>query len=321
MANESLADKEEVTSANDEDLLMLGRDGTGRLRKIKWSNLVEGVKTKFINWLFSDLTTTDKTIPGAINELNSAVGDLTQSSAGAHNAIFRGKSLGSSLTSAQASAISAGTFDDLYIGDYWTIGGVNYRIAAFDYFYRTGSSSLTTHHAVLVPDTNLYSAPMNATNTTEGAYIGSAMYTCEEITVSGTTYTGLANAISTIQSAFGNYIVSHYAYLNNATTDGYPSAGEWVDGRICDLMTEHMVYGGPALEQMSFGGTRVANWRVEKSQLPLFAFDPTKINIRAAYWLRDVVSSSLFAFVSNTGYATNTTASNAYGVRPYFLIS
>ena len=24
--------------------------------------------------------------------------------------------------------------DDLFIGDYWTISGVNYRIAAFDYW-------------------------------------------------------------------------------------------------------------------------------------------------------------------------------------------
>ena len=29
-------------------------------------------------------------------------------------------------------AIEAGTFEDLFIGDYWTIGGVTYRIAAFD---------------------------------------------------------------------------------------------------------------------------------------------------------------------------------------------
>ena len=44
--------------------------------------------------------------------------------AGSHNSIYRGKNLGSSVTQEQWNAIEAGTFDDLYIGDYWVIGGV-----------------------------------------------------------------------------------------------------------------------------------------------------------------------------------------------------
>ena len=52
--------------------------------------------------------------------------------AGAHNAIYRGKNLGTSVTTAQYNAIKAGTFDDLYIGDYWVINGKTWRIAAFD---------------------------------------------------------------------------------------------------------------------------------------------------------------------------------------------
>ena len=56
----------------------------------------------------------------------------------AHNTLYRGKYLGTSVTATQYTAISAGTFEDLYIGDYWTIGGVNYRIAAFDYYWNCG---------------------------------------------------------------------------------------------------------------------------------------------------------------------------------------
>ena len=54
--------------------------------------------------------------------------------AGSRNGIYRGKYLGDSYTADQKAAIAAGTFEDLYIGDYWTIDGVNYRIAAFDYW-------------------------------------------------------------------------------------------------------------------------------------------------------------------------------------------
>jgi len=56
----------------------------------------------------------------------------------AKNGIYRGDYLGNTVTVAQYLAISSGTFDDLYIGDYWTIGGVNWRIAAFNYYRNTG---------------------------------------------------------------------------------------------------------------------------------------------------------------------------------------
>lgn len=55
-----------------------------------------------------------------------------------HRNIFRGKNLGTVVTDAQKKAIQDGTFDDLFIGDYWTINGTVYRIADMDYFLRCG---------------------------------------------------------------------------------------------------------------------------------------------------------------------------------------
>lgn len=53
-----------------------------------------------------------------------------------HNQIFRGKNLGTSVTKAQALSIKNGTFDDLYIGDYWTTpDGDKLVIAGFDVGY------------------------------------------------------------------------------------------------------------------------------------------------------------------------------------------
>lgn len=122
----------------------------------------------------------------AVEGTEAKIAPLLFNNAGAHNAIYRGKSLGSTVTTAQYAAIKAGTFDDLYIGDYWTIGGVNYRIAAFDYYLNSGDTSCTTHHVVIVPDTCLYNAQMHntssggyeggAANTTAGGYVGSDMY-------------------------------------------------------------------------------------------------------------------------------------------------
>ena len=43
-----------------------------------------------------------------------------QNNAGFHNSIYRGKNLGADVTDEQWAAIKAGTFDDLFIGDYWS---------------------------------------------------------------------------------------------------------------------------------------------------------------------------------------------------------
>ena len=271
-------------------------DGTG-LKKITFANFrtkaVEGTEAKIAPLLFNN--------------------------AGAHNAIYRGKSLGSTVTTAQYAAIKAGTFDDLYIGDYWTIGGVNYRIAAFDYYLNSGDTSCTTHHVVVVPDTCLYTAQMHntssggyeggAANTTAGGYVGSDMYK-----------SNLEQAKTTIKSAFSGHVLKHRIYLTNAVANGRASGGAWCDSEV-DLMCEQMVYGSGIFSPVSDGSNVPTNFRVEKSQLPLFRHEPSRIFNHEIWWLRDVISSSHFALVGYDGLANYTGASNSIGVRPAFCIS
>lgn len=271
-------------------------DGTG-LKKITFANFrtktVEGTEAKIAPLLFNN--------------------------AGAHNAIYRGKSLGSTVTTAQYAAIKAGTFDDLYIGDYWTIGGVNYRIAAFDYYLNSGDTNCTTHHVVIVPDTCLYNAQMHntssggwesgAANTTAGGYVGSDMYK-----------SNLEQAKTTIKSAFSGHVLKHRIYLTNAVVNGRASGAAWCDSEV-DLMCEQMVYGSGIFSPVSDGSNVPANYRVEKSQLPLFQHEPSRICNYATWWLRDVITASHFAFVAGVGSAGCNTASLSFGVRPAFCIS
>lgn len=234
---------------------------------------------------------------------------VVESNAGAHNAIYRGKNLGSTVTAAQYAAIAAGTFDDLFIGDYWVIGGVTYRIAAFDYYYNTGDTACTTHHVTLVPDSNMYTHCMNDTNVTTGGYVGSKMYK-----------EGLNQAKTTIQSAFGAaHILTHRNLLTNAVTEAYASAGSWYDSTV-ELMTEQNVYGGKVFGNISCGTALPYSYTVDKSQFPLFAHRPDLIGNRAWYWLRDVVSAASFAYVGGNGRAAYDNASGADGVRPAFSI-
>lgn len=200
--------------------------------------------------------------------LSLLVGD----SAASHNAIYRGKCLGSSFTSAQSAAIRSGKFTDLYIGDYWTINGRNWRIGALDYWYRCGDTDCTTHHALIVPDAHLYTAAMNATNTTEGAYIGSQMYK-----------TGLDEAKTIVNAAFGSdHILNHREHFQNAVSNGKPSGGTWYDSTV-DLMNEAMVYGTRHFTAVSDGSTVPNNYTIDKSQLPLFRYAPWFIHAQRAY--------------------------------------
>lgn len=216
---------------------------------------------------------------------NKAILDkVTASGAGAHNSVYRGANLGTSVTSAQWAAIQAGTFDDMYIGDYWVIGGVTYRIAAFDYYLRAGDTDMTTHHVTLVPDVPMYTHVMNDTNVTTGGYVGSKMYT-----------SGLTQAKNTINTAFGStHVLTHRQYLRNAVTNGRPSGGSWYDSTV-ELMTEQNVYGGKIFGVGNDGSSVPSLFTVDKSQYPLFAFRPDLISCRTAFWLRDVVSAADFA--------------------------
>lgn len=282
------ADLTAITSAPDDAMLII-HDGSG-VKKISAKNLK------------SDVT-------ALINTLTNNVNQIMFSGAGAHNSIYRGKSLGTSVTDSQWAVIKDGTFTDLYIGDYWTISNVVYRIAAFDYYLNQGDVNTTAHHVVVVPDTCLYNTVMNSTNTTAGAYLGSAMYK-----------TGLTNAKTTIKAAFPSHILSHNIYLNNTVANGKPTAGTWTASEV-DLMNQQMVYGNNVNMPVSDGTTVPDVYRTDKTQLPLFMFEPSRIVNRQNWWLRDVISSAFFATVGSSGGTNSSNAGDSLGVRPAFCIA
>jgi hypothetical protein len=226
--------------------------------------------------------------------------------AGFHNSIYRGKNLGTSVTPEQWANIANGTFKDMYIGDYWTINGTTYLIAAFNYYRNSGDSYLTTNHVTLVPAGYMYTHRMNPTNTTEGGYVGSEMYT-----------TGLDQAKTKIHADFSGHVITHRRYLCNAVADGQASAGAWFDSDV-ELMNEVMAYGSVVNGKGTYGHYNIG---AEKSQLPLFALRPDLLNIRTIWWLRDVCSATYFAVTANHGHAAVGYPGSARGVRPVFSIS
>ena len=230
--------------------------------------------------------------------------------------------VGPTLTAAQISAIKAGTFENINVGYSWTFTNVPYtyldennatvsdtysgtmRVADCDYYLNTGDTPLTTHHIVVLPDANMYDAPMNATDTTVGGYVGSKMRTM---------YLRRAEAI--FKACFGeNHVLKHREYLVNTVSSNKESAGAWYDS-VVELMDERMVFGSA-----SYANTSLPS--VSNKQLTLFKNNPALRATENWYWLRNVFMSTSFAnvYYDGTYFFCGNLGSRTYGVRPTALI-
>ena len=246
----------------------------------------------------------------------------------AHNAMWGGRDITAAFNAGTVSAnIANGTFKDIFPGDYITkqvtIGGtayaVNWIVADCDYWINKGDgdTGMETHHVVIVPQQPIFSANMNATNTTEGGYMGSRMFR-ETIPACAT---GIVNAFGASHIlTFRDWLIS--GMTANQISSGLPNmtggaqwgASPWVSVQ-CDLMTEKMVLGAPVNS-----ASALDEWCATR-QFSAFRLSEKAINYnRQHYWLRNIVSSAHFAYVYGTGNAGTASASIVYGVRPFALL-
>lgn len=246
-------------------------------------------------------------------------------SAAAHNAFYRGKDLTSYFDSGEMSkAIAAGTFADIYPGDYITksvtVDGTTYSnvkwiVADLDYHLHRGDTETTAHHVVLIPENNIGASKMNASDTTAGGYQGSYMWN-----------TTIPKYVTGITAAFGSsHVLTHRERLTKQVdTNAYAggggigngatvyTSGEWVDVAV-NIPNEAMMYG-----HAPFASSGRDTYDCNKQ---LAAFRYGQNFTRASWcWLRDVASALGFARVAEYGEADCANASYAAGVRPYFLL-
>ena len=263
--------------------------------------------------------------------LNEQFLNVMANNAGAHNSIYRGKNLTNVYTIDEiCNRISNGTFEDLYIGDYFDksitteLGGtetVRLVLAGFDVMWNNGDTALTKHHAIVVPrDCFKTTAKMNETNTTVGGYAGSKLHT-EVLPI----YAGA------LKNVLNNHIITHRELLTTAISEtgnsnagagftGYSSNWEWQD---CDLrlMSEVQIYGCTVFSSSFYD---IGNANI---QFPLFRLAPDMKVARLGHngsrmwqWLSAVASAAAFAHCDNNGHSSVNNAAGDGGVRPYFCI-
>lgn len=230
-----------------------------------------------------------------------------------HNAIYRGKVLVDTTggtapyTLSQLQAlVNTGNFSDIYVGDEIRVNIdsklARFIVVAIDWYINVGDTPLTSHHLVLVPKDILGIAPMNGTDTTEGAYMGSEMFKTHLPEFATKISTALDSHILTWRSLMSNSINTTATSAGYSGWSGCASGWTWADTN-CRLLSEVDVYGS------SIWGNA---WDVGESnrQLPGFAMNPELLvklnpenNSVYAWWLCPVASSTHFSYVSNRGVA------------------
>lgn len=220
-----------------------------------------------------------------------------------HRTVFRGKNLGAALSGEQKTAIANGTFNDLWLGDYWVIGGVTWRIADINYWYNTGDPNrFLQNHLVIMPDTSLYTTKMRTSASTASGYAGSNMRT-----------TNLNAAKTTINSAFPGSVLTHREILSTQVIDGYVEDLAWFDSTV-EIPTEQMFIGAKFFsndERMNSG-----------KQLALMSVDPTFMHNpgNVLTWFRNIHDGSHYSGFNSDGTIDFFVANDVIGVRPVFAI-
>lgn len=228
---------------------------------------------------------------------------------GIHKSYPRGRSLGSSVSGAQLAAIRDGSFSGLWIGDYWSIGGFDYRIVDFNYWYDHGSTPFRSPHAVIMPDRPLYNARMHSTNSTVNGYSNAEMYS-----------TGLSSAKSTVNSAFPNLVLTHPTeYFSGYSAVDGSITGTLLTNTTIDLPTEPQIVGSDIVGMTGLKKPSKASINAERKQFALFSMW-NGVGTSDPFWTRDPGTDYGYAYITSQRYSAFGDAATALGVRPVFAI-
>ena len=242
-----------------------------------------------------------------------------------HRNTFRGMHLGNQVTSDQLAAIRSGNFKDFYVGDYWTVNGVNWRIADIDYWMNTGDPSnapCKEHHLVVVPDTYVHEVmdlgiiSGDSTGKLSKGIEGWNAYRDAKTYMTNYVYKNLLGE-GVLPLNLKDYDVSTFS-PPTAANHYKANVGINLKAEYMRLLNEPMVFGGYIHAPQ--GNNR---FTFSNTQLALFRLCPEFVRTGYKYWLRDIadVNSLIMVHDSGTSYPANAGASSSTAYfRPVFAI-
>lgn len=337
---------EKSKPADTDELMALDTTASAN-KRVKFSGIWDWIVDKMATAVMSKLETQNKTLIGAVNEINSKSNhniprlvpkDITS--------YYKDGSLWKRLDGTGGYSL----YQDIYVGDYFQmsrvisaknpdttqqLNGTDWvTIASIGGLTHNGDNiDLTPNHLVMVPGKGFGGTQhfgrsrMNPTNTTDGGYKASEMNTkvLGAIVTAGSTASD-ATINQQLYAEFGTHLKKTRELVTNkinanginryGSNNGCSNGFEWIDAQAI-LMSEVELYGSIVWSSSGFD-TGNANHQFE-----LFANSKSAINNRSAwYWLKDVASAADFCRCDDRGYASYLGASRAYScVRPRFVIA
>lgn len=336
------------TNPTDTDEVMtLDADKSPKANKrVTLSTLADYFSDKLASKVFAKLETQNKTVIGALNELNSkSTHNIPRLVPKDITSYYNDGSLWKRLGGTGGYSL----YQDIYVGDYFQMSrvisaknpdstlqsnGTDWvTIASIGGLAHNGDNiDLTPNHLVMVPGKGFGGTQhfgrsrMNPTNTTVGGYKASEMNTTVlgAVTTTGSTAVG-ATINQQLYAEFGAHLKTTRELVTNkinatgvnrlGTANGCANGWEWIDAQAI-LMSEVELYGSTVLSSSGYD-TGNANHQFE-----LFANSKSAINNRSSYyWLKDVASGTYFCYSSYYGLSYCSGASYAdFYVRPRFVI-
>ena len=244
------------------------------------------------------------------------------------NGIYRGADITAYFNSGLMSTnIATGNFVGMHIGDYiiksitideTIYSDVKWIIGDLDYHLHRGNSEITTHHVMVFPEGVFGYHRMNETDTTEGGYVGSEMWTVT-----------IPKYVTGIRNAFGeSHVLNHRELLTTSVDMTIPSKGwpkqigmadNWVWTTVTvNIFNEAMIYGTTPFGSSGYDvgecNTQVAAMRLNKS---------LSFSRSGWFWLRAVSTGARFACANYDGAARSAVYPSSLSghIRFYFLLT
>lgn len=237
-----------------------------------------------------------------------------------HKNIIRGRNLGVRISSDQHKAITSGTFEGLWLGDYWFNNNMAWRIVDFNYW--NVNNALPTPHIVVMPDRPLYRQQMydttaSSTNSFWGSKVWQNINGCDDYV---------------IRVFDSNTIRMHTDSYQSQMNEGGGFVSPTIKSKSIDprvkyiIPNEIMIYGTRVAATSGIGSDGLHE--VSSRQLQLFSMGWSPGD--SDFWLRDQTYINTYsvygAEASNIGggstvrFSGDGVQNETHGVRPVFAI-
>lgn len=283
----------------------------------------------------SDKYLNDEGLNHLVDKIKSlvVVNSAIQDNAASHNAFYVEEDITDMYNDGTFTRnVENGTFKDIFPGMFitktYTASGIesniteDFMVGDLDYFLMSGSTKLTTHHALMLMENGSTEyTKMNDSDTTAGGYIGSKMW-----------IDTIPKYVTAVENAFGSsHIIEHSEALTDDVDASKASIGytgltgaashyAWTNTKF-NLFNNNMIYGSQITSSSFYdAGNRTQQIAAMRHNSNLKIGHKGKGGERTYYWLSDVVSYNCFAGAYYTGNTAYNAANNSYYIRGYFLL-